>query len=479
MSQSTEAAAEKYRILSDQSEHPDLNFPVRDVALAVGIHPDALRGRVDRGTIPSKRVHGRRTVSVADVAAAYDVFISPERAEEIMRDLRDDSRGPVQSNQPLDPTFAPPQTDEVDLGGAGEIQEISKDAAALMAKRGLDPEDWVVDAADASEWQGPVSGGVHAFQRLRIKVKRRHPEYSLVPARSDGWVAPKVAKRRTTWESPELVVIASDQQAPFHNPVLHDLFCAWLDENRPDRGVINGDLVDLPDISRHRNNPQRQAIVNECTQAGYDVARGYVESSPDTSWDFIPGNHDERIRNFTLDWAPELHDVKRARRWEDDEDEDSVLAVEYLMRFDELGIKVADPDGPYARAFVKLSPYLAVRHGWLVAKGAGASALKTLEHLGYSVITGHTHRLAIVHGTKHDIDQNPETLQSVEGGCMCVIDDKPIHHRGEVSFGANYTPAPDWQNGFTTATIWPDGTFKVDVATYFDGTLLWRDQRFT
>ena len=41
-----------------------------------------------------------------------------------------------------------------------------------------------------------------------------------------------------------------------------------------------------------------------------------------------------------------------------------------------------------------------------------------------------------------------------------------------------YTVAPDWQQGFATATIYPDGTFKLDLATYVNNTLYWRDQRY-
>lgn len=458
--------------------------PIRDVALAVGVHPDALRGKVDRGTVPYTLVEGRRHVDPDDVLVSYGVT-NEERARrypEILRALDSDVdlRGPVASSDPIDPFGVGHDEEEITSEEAPLVREdISQSAEELMQNRGLDPEDWVVDTASATEWQGPVAGGgVRAFQRIQVGVKRRRPEYSLVPARSDGWIAPNRTGRKATWENPQLVVIVGDQQAPFHNPILHELFCAWLDENRPDRGVLNGDLVDYPDVSRHRKTPERYAVVNECNQAGYDIARGYVEASPNTEWEYIPGNHDERIRNFTLDWAPELYDLKRATPWEGEE-ERSVHAVEFLLRLDELGIRFVDPDGSYARAFVKLSPYLAVRHGWIAAKGAGTSALKTLEHLGYSVIVNHTHRQAIVHMTKHDIDQRPKTLQAVEGGCMCIIDDKPVVYKNDIALGANYTPAPDWQNGFTTATIWPDGTFKVDSATYFDGTLLWHGQRYT
>lgn len=456
------------------------------MALAIGVNADALRGRVDRGSIPHQTVAGRRAVNLIDVFRAYP-DAAPETDAEVedivsflysRQEARKDPRGPVASSQPLSSKILPPPGDEDDEGvvdsGAEYATEISASPEALLLKRGLDPEDWNITDVSATDWQGPVAGGgIRVLERLAVSVKRRRPLDLILPARSDGWVAPAAQGRRATWEKPLLAVVVSDQQAPYHDPVLHELFCAWLDENRPDRGVINGDLIDLPDVSRHRNNPNRPATVRECIQTGYDLARGYVENSPGCEWDFIPGNHDERIRNFLIDFAPEIYDVPRATPPGQDQEE-PVWDLSFLMRFDELGIEYVDPDGKYDQAQVKLSPHLAVRHGWLAVKGAAESARKTLEHLGYSIIVGHTHRQGISHITKHDIDRNPETHQAVEGGCMCIISDRPVLERK----GANYTPAPDWQNGFTTATIWPDGTFKTDLATYFDGTLIWRDQRY-
>jgi hypothetical protein len=41
-----------------------------------------------------------------------------------------------------------------------------------------------------------------------------------------------------------------------------------------------------------------------------------------------------------------------------------------------------------------------------------------------------------------------------------------------------YTDEPDWQQGFITAEIWSDGFFKLDTATYVNGVLMWRGQRY-
>src|SRR5208283_445858 len=128
---------------------------------------------------------------------------------------------------------------------------------------------------------------------------------------------------------------------------------------------------------------------------------------------------------------------------------EKALSPKFLLRLDELKIEYVDPEGPYALAQINLSPKLAVRHGWIARKGSGASALDTLEHLGYSVIVGHTHRQSLVYKTTHDIDGAPATLTAAEAGCMCRVNQTPIDGRR----WPNYSPVPDWQQGFSTVTV--------------------------
>ncbi len=347
------------------------------------------------------------------------------------------------------------------------------DPDSMLIERGLDPEQWAIDTVTVNEWDGPQTGGsVVTYHQAKLNLRRKRPEASLLPVRSDGWIAP--TKRPMKLDIPKTVVVVGDQQAPFHDPHLHELFCAWLEENRPQAGVSLGDLVDYGDISRHRKDPNNLATVNECNQVGYDILRGYVTSSPDTEWEILDGNHDERLRNILLDTpqAAPLHAVKRVDS--PDETGEEVLTIEHLLRLDELGIKYIKPHGGYSLAQIKLTDKLAVAHGWLAQKGSGSSALATLNHLRYSIIVGHTHRQSIVYHTSHSIDDEPSTVVGAEAGCMCRIDGRVVNGR----MFPNYTPKPDWQMGFSTVTIHPDGYFRIDNATYVNGRLLWRDQMY-
>jgi hypothetical protein len=337
------------------------------------------------------------------------------------------------------------------------------DPEKMIMERGLDPEEWGVHSLTLNEWDGPTEEGVQTFKQLKVNLKRKNPLWLPVAARTDGYRPKKVTLPKKT-NAPQLVVFTGDQQAPFHDSHLHDLFLQWLKKNKPDNGILIGDTVDFPDISRHRLDPENTARVQDCVNTGYDILRDYVMACEATNWKKLCGNHDERIRNTLIDAATELYGIRRA---DTGATEPSVLSVAHLLRLDELGIDYLEPNGSYEHMQVNLSPFLAARHGWIARKGSGASALATLEHLGYSVIVGHTHRQSIVHKTTHDIDGNPTTLAAVETGCMCRIEG-----------GLGYAVNPDWQNGFATAHIWPDGRFKVDVATFVNGILMWKDQRY-
>lgn len=364
------------------------------------------------------------------------------------------------------------------------IKPILDDPDTMLRERGLDPEEWVITHVSPNMYEGPNSakaveaGGPAKITYYQTKFtcqRKRPPELQIFAPRTDGWIAPSRPKRLPPERA--LVVVVGDQQAPFHDRNLHHLFCEWLRQNTPDFGVSLGDGVDFPDISRHQLDPDNTATVNECLQSGYDLFRGYVNSSPYTEWTKLIGNHDERIRNILLDKPAvrPLHDIKRPDTPESEGEK--LLGLSHAMRLDELGIEVIDPHGKYDLAQHNLTDKLAVRHGWLARKGSGASSLATLEHLGYSIIVGHTHRQSVVHVTKHEIDGRIRTVTGVESGCMCRVEQIPDSIDGRI--WPNYTPAPDWQQGFCTVEIYSDGFFNVDLAKYVNGTLMWRDQRYS
>ncbi len=343
----------------------------------------------------------------------------------------------------------------------------------LMRERGLDPKEWEVVSMIINEWHGatklgggPKRTGKQLLKQLKLHLRRKVPVTLLTPARPDGPIYKSEKVKRLRGEATR-VVLCGDQQAPYHNKYLHEAFCQFLGDYQPHEGVLIGDTIDLPDISRHPNNPEKDVSSQDCIDSGYLIVRDYREAWQPCKWKKLAGNHDERLRRIQIDKIEKIYGVRRALV-PGEEPELPALDVGHLLRLDELGIEYVRPDGDYEHTQINLSPHLAARHGWIARKGSGASALATLEHLGFSVVVGHTHRQSLVHKTRHDINGQLSTLAACETGCMCRIEG-----------GLGYTPSPDWQNGFATAEIWPDGTFKLDLATFVNGVLYHRGNRYS
>lgn len=352
------------------------------------------------------------------------------------------------------------------------------DPDTLLTERGLDPENWYIpDGASGgivfNHWDGPQkNGNVVRYYQLKFRALRRKPEASLLPARPEGYKPPRIPAPAAT-EAPKLIVVMGDHQAPFYDTRLHDLTLQLLQANQPDEIVHLGDLLDFPDISRHPDDPDNVAAANECLDTGYRVMADVRTACPAAEIKFMPGNHDERLRNFVIEKARPLHGLKRADT--PDAYGDVVHDISYLLRLDELGVEYVDPKGPYELGQITLGSHLAVRHGWIVRQQGGQSAYQSLQKTGYSILVGHTHRQAIVQHTLKEISGKPRQLLAAEIGCMCRLDPEP---GADGRTFPSYAPMPDWQQGFASVSLWPDGKFNVDLATYVNGVLMWSGQRY-
>jgi hypothetical protein len=380
-------------------------------------------------------------------------------------------------------------TEPLPVHNEGDLKRILTDPDMMLRQRGLDPDDWEITSLTPNMWDGPTSaksqerGGPAkvTYYQTKFTCKRRKPTADMIMApRTDGWKRPHVPNYVRHLEGrSQTVVVVGDQQAPFHDKQLHAKFCAFLRQVKPASLINLGDTIDLPDIRPgHRIHPGHTAHVNECLQSGYDIMRGYVDAHSDMVVKMLYGNHCERMLNILTDSATaEVRNLVGIKRPDTPSSPgEELLTLEHAMRMDELGVSVVKPDGPYNRSAILLTDKLAVRHGWIARKGSGSSALATLEHLGYNVIVGHTHRQSQVFKTVHEITGETRTLTGVEAGCMCRVSQVPDPEDGRVWPG--YTDEPDWQQGFVTAEVWSDGFFKIDLATYVNNVLLFKDQRF-
>lgn len=333
------------------------------------------------------------------------------------------------------------------------------DVEELLRSRGLDPADWAIESVRSNEWEAlAYGGGADGEPRIvtlrQLKVIVRNLRAIVQPAAEvRRRPAPKPRKRK---KGPKLVVVAGDHHAPYHDPALHDVFRRWLAEEKPDEGIVAGDTLDLPTLSRFLPRKRWHASVQECVDAGYRLLSELRDANDRTIWRKMKGNHDWRLERTLLERTPDMAHVVPAGEGPDEH----LFSVRRLLHLEALGIDLVGDDGEeWQRVEVPVAPGLVIRH-------EPPSSTKAAR-LARSVMSGHTHRQSIRYVTSYGAEGEPIIRTLVEVGTMAATRE-----------GLGYADLPDWQQGFATVAIWPDGTSSFDLAEWRDGVLTWRGKRY-
>lgn len=338
----------------------------------------------------------------------------------------------------------------------------------LLRKVGLNPDEWVIThlKARGGHWGAPSDPN----SQIRLEVSVAPLKPAIYAPDLTGWKPlpkPKPRKRKDT--EPLRAVVISDHHAPRQEKTFHRLFVQWLTDTQPDQIHVNGDLLDLPSVSRHRTPDEFNHSVNECLAAGFHILRDYREACPNASISYLRGNHEARLEHYQHDSAPEVRNVAPGggetvdgesdlRPWHD---------LRRLLWLDELHIDYI-PE-PWEQAKLPLSHRLSVRHGFSTSPTAGKVML---DKLSGSTIQGHDHRLAMNLRARHtgDPDNPLEVRMAMSGGCAC-----------EIPGGLSYISGgePDWHNGAVEVDIYKGGDFYCSPMIYVPGRLLTRKGRYT
>lgn len=336
----------------------------------------------------------------------------------------------------------------------------------LMAKHGIDLAEWTIARVRANSWGALTSDKASGDNRIvtlhQLRVEAVPNRLLIqVPDPSDWKPPPKPKRRKPTKDRPRKVVICGDHHCPHEDRTLHALFLEFLEDEKPDEGVILGDLMDFSSISRHRRGKKAEPPdVNACLRAAQSVLLDYRHASPDTTWTLLPGNHDDRLDHIQIDNTPGAYEIKPGGGEDLEGNEtQNALSLRELLFLDLLGIDTIFED--FNRAKYLLGRKITLRHGYLTGKNASQRMLDKITH---STVFGHTHRLRLVYKTEHD-EHDPEcpttTRLAAEAGCMAEIKDSLY-----------YGDEEDWQQGFLLAFLYPDDDFTLAPVPYVPGRLL-------
>jgi hypothetical protein len=226
----------------------------------------------------------------------------------------------------------------------------------------------------------------------------------------------------------------SDAHVPFHCPYAMELVVKIVGVWQPHRIIENGDMGDFYDVSDFDRNPDRlrdgglQQQFDQMIEFNAELRRAAPD---DTEIDFLPGNHDDRLRRHL--WRhPQLFGLR-------------ALELPKLLELDKYRINYYPDEIPLARG------RLIVKHGSIVRKGGGATALAELqaEFFDVSTLTGHTHRLGSTMVRKRS-----GLVGGWENGCLC-------------SLNPEWIKRPNWQQGCVMINEATNGeSFSVNLVPF-------------
>lgn len=219
----------------------------------------------------------------------------------------------------------------------------------------------------------------------------------------------------------EKIMVCGDLHIPFVDKRLLRLFFSFLDDFKPDRLIIDGDLVDFWEISKFSKVPRWGKHLRDEIDEVKDLLKEFRQHLPKAQIELIEGNHEFRLRSYLMRQAPELYELEG-------------MSLEEQLHLLELGINwhpVKSGASHFIDNYIKVGK-LYVGHFNSVSQHAGYTAKNIVDKKGISILQGHTHR----HGVNVRRFADGRQVIGVENFCMC-------------SLTPDYMADPNWQSGWS------------------------------
>ena len=232
--------------------------------------------------------------------------------------------------------------------------------------------------------------------------------------------------------------ICNDIHLPYHDKFAVQACFAEFKKRGVDGIYLNGDIMDLEDVSRFEKMPDGRYLRDEI-----EVGRSFVKSLrklfPDIPIFWKDGNHEKRLESYVASKAPEL--VKLFG-----------MDIPTQLELTDHGI-VHIPEHKVSR-FGKL--WIAHGHELGLKSGTVNIARQVRMRVGVNVIFGHWH--------KSQVDTSRNLADEVHGawavGCLAYL--KP-RYTGVLN---------QWTQGAATVDLNDDGSFQVSPFQIVDGVVV-------
>lgn len=240
-------------------------------------------------------------------------------------------------------------------------------------------------------------------------------------------------------------VVFSDIHIPYEDKTLVAAALELVKDIQPHGVVLNGDILDLPEVSRHNAGSvahlEGKRIANSFAAGNkfldtLDAAVG--PRCKEKHW--VTGNHENRWDR----WVQSGDNAVFA--------DDEYVTLPARLRLKERGYIY---HGDYPDAHVRLGKLL-VTHGQFCGK---YPASRHMERYQTSILVGHTHTQQTYHASTWDGQR----------AAYCAG-----HMADEDSEAMAYFPKPrPWIKGFTIVHVFPGGDFVVQPINYVGGRFMY------
>jgi predicted phosphodiesterase len=194
------------------------------------------------------------------------------------------------------------------------------------------------------------------------------------------------------------ILIISDLHFPYQNNEAITLALDYGKEKKVDCIILNGDVMDQANISRHERDWRARSIAEE-----FEAVRVFLKSLrlhfPKTKIVWKLGNHEERWEKFLYNKAPEIFDVND-------------FQLEVLLKLGELKIEIIKDKRPI------ILGKLTVLHGHeLMGMGGVNPARATFTKTMEDTLVGHYHRTS----SHSEPTMNNRLINVHSQGCLCEM----------------------------------------------------------
>lgn len=220
----------------------------------------------------------------------------------------------------------------------------------------------------------------------------------------------------------EKIAIIGDIHLPFQDDRVLNYCLNLIKKEKPDMIVANGDILDFPGLSRYNQVPNfvKSTLTDELS-LGWSFFSDLRRENPKAEIVFIEGNHEFRLRSYTIRLAPNLYDcidLERDLKLKD-------LRIKY--------IRTQEGTAKWTDTFIDVEG-IKIGH-WDNASNPIIPAGMTIRSIMQkkvkinSVVQSHIHRAAII----WDTNEEGKARFGLEVPCLCK---NPF-----------YTGSVNWQRG--------------------------------